>query len=136
MKPRTFVFAAGLLACTAVTAGAQAPEPAIHELAPVSITATRTGALYRIAHIEEQRRYVLELIDQNRRLSADLRRADTKVAQLEGRLVEVRADHDRRVADIAAVDSAAAETRRTRLELEAKLKRLESVPTVAPNGSR
>jgi hypothetical protein len=138
MKARTFLFAAGLIAY-ATTASAQAPTaPDIHEMAPVTVTAQRTGTLYRIAHIEEQRRYVLQLMEQNRRLSADLRRADSKVTQLEGRLVEVRADHDRRVADIAAVDSAAAETRRTRLELEAKLRRLEATPPAAhdESGSR
>jgi septal ring factor EnvC (AmiA/AmiB activator) len=126
----TFVFAAALIACAGSTAGAQAPvAPSIHELAPVIVTAQNNGTLYRIAHMEEQRRHVLELIDQTRRLSADLRRADSRVEQLEGRLIEAKADHDRRVADIAAVDSAAAETRRTRLELEAKLRRLESAPS-------
>lgn len=135
MKARTFLFAAGLIAY-ATTASAQTPTaPAIQEMAPVTVTAQRTGTLYRIAHIEEQRRYVLELMEQNRRLSADLRRTDSKVTQLEGRLVEVRADHDRRVADIAAVDSAAAETRRTRLELEAKLRRLEATPSAAHDGN-
>jgi chromosome segregation ATPase len=107
-------------------------------MAPVTVTAQRTGTLYRIAHIEEQRRYVLELVEQNRRLSADLRRADSKVTQLEERLVDVKADHDRRVADIAAVDSATADARRARLELEAKLRRLEAAPpaTHDGNGSR
>jgi septal ring factor EnvC (AmiA/AmiB activator) len=130
MKLRTYVIVAGLIACAAATAGAQAPAaPAVHELAPVIVTASNSGTLYRIAHMDEQRRRVLELVDQNRRLTADLRRADTRVAELEGRLVEAKADRDRRVADIAAVDSAAADTRRTRLELEAKLKRLEAGPT-------
>lgn len=136
MKPRTFVFAAAVIMCGATAAGAQtSTAPSIQEMAPVTVTAQRTGTLYRIAHIEEQRRYVLELVEQNRRLSADLRRADSKVTQLEDRLVEVKADHDRRVADIAAVDSAAAETRRTRLELEARLKRLEANPPATRDGS-
>ena len=139
MKSCTLVFAAGLIVSAAATAGAQSPTaPAIQEMAPVTVTAQRTGTIYRVAHIEEQRRYVLELVEQNRRLSADLRLADSKVTQLEDRLVEVKADHDRRVADIAAVDSAAAETRRTRLELEARLKRLEGAPSTSQNenGSR
>jgi septal ring factor EnvC (AmiA/AmiB activator) len=139
MKPCTFVFSAALVICAAATAGAQAPTaPAVQEMAPVTVTAQRTGTLYRIAHIEEQRRYVLELVEQNRRLSADLRRADSKVTQLEERLVDVKADHDRRVADIAAVDSATADARRARLELEAKLRRLEAAPpaTHDGNGSR
>jgi len=136
MKPCTLVFSAALVVCAAATAGAQAPTaPAVQEMAPVTVTARRTGTLYRIAHIEEQRRYVLELVEQNRRLSADLRRADSKVTQLEERLVDVKADHDRRVADIAAVDSATADARRARLELEAKLRRLEATPPAAHDGN-
>ena len=136
MKSRMLVISAALVFCAAATAGAQAPTaPAIQEMAPVTITAQRTGTLYRIAHIEEQRRYVLELVEQNRRLSADLRRADTKVTELEERLVDVKAEHDRRVADIASVDSATADARRARLELEAKLKRLEAAPAAAHDGN-
>lgn len=135
MKSRTLLFAAGLIVCAGATASAQAPAPAIQEMAPVTVTAQRTGTLYRIAHIEEQRRYVLELVEQNRRLSADLRRADSRVLQLEERLVDVKAEHDRRVADIAAVDSATADARRARLELEAKLRRLEAAPPAAHDGN-
>jgi hypothetical protein len=88
-------------------------------------------------HIDEQRQYVIGLMDENRRLAADLRRADVRVAQLEGRLLEAKADHDRRVAGIASLDSATAETRRMRLELEEKLRKLEPVATRDENsGSR
>jgi hypothetical protein len=96
----------------------------VHELAPVTVTAQSHGTLYRVAHLNEQREYVLGLMDENRRLAVDLQRADERLEQLVGRLVEVKADHDRRVAGIAALDSAAAETRRQRLELEDKLRRL------------
>jgi hypothetical protein len=130
MKYRALITISGLIACAAGTAGAQATvAPATHELAPVTVIAPSHGAVYRIAHIDEQRQYVLGLMDENRRLGADLRRADAKVAQLEGRLLEAKADHDRRVAGIAAIDSAAAETRRMRLELEEKLRRLEPTTT-------
>jgi hypothetical protein len=117
---------AALISGATANAGAQSTNaPTTYELAPVTITAPEHGTFYRIAHIEEERKYVLGLMAQNRRLTADLRRADEKVAQLEGRLVEVRADHDRRVADIAAIDSAAADTRRKRVELEQKLRRVD-----------
>ena len=130
MKFSTLFIIATLTGGVAMTADAQSTAtPVTHELAPVTVTAQSHGTLYRIAHIDEQRQYVLSLMEENRRLAADLVNADTKVSQLEGRLLEAKADHDRRVAGIAAIDSAAAETRRQRLEVEEKLRRLESVAT-------
>lgn len=134
MKINTLLSIAALVAGAAATAGAQTTTPATHELAPVTVTATQHGALYRIMHIDEQRQYVLGLMDENRRLSADLHRADMRVAQLENRLLEAKADHDRRVAGIASLDSATAETRRMRLELEEKLKKMEPVTNRDENG--
>ena len=139
MKFRFLIVIASALAASAGSASAQSPAaaPATHELAPVTVTASRHGALYRIAHIDEQRQYVLGLMEENHRLAAELDRADSKVALLEVRLVEVQADHDRRVAGIAAIDSAAAVTRRMRLELEDRLRRLETVASREQNdGSR
>ena len=127
MKFHTLLSIGALVAGVSASAGAQTTTPDAHELAPVTVTATQHGGLYRIMHIEEQRQYVLGLMDQNRRLSADLHRADQRVAQLETRLLEAKADHDRRVAGIASLDSATAETRRMRLELEEKLRKLETV---------
>lgn len=138
MKFHTLLAAGALVAGSAVSASAQTTAaPVAHELAPVTVTATTHGALYRIMHIDEQRQYVIGLMDENRRLAADLHRADVRVAQLEGRLLEAKADHDRRVAGIASLDSATAETRRMRLELEEKLRKLEPVATRDDNsGSR
>lgn len=136
MKRRTLFSIVFMIAGTVATASAQSPAaPAAQGLAPVTITAPRPGTVYRIAHIDEQRQYVLGLLAENRRLAADLRRTDRKVEQLEDRLDMAKADRDRRVAGIAAVDSAAAETRRMRLELEEKLRRLEPVAVTERNGT-
>jgi chromosome segregation ATPase len=63
---------------------------------------------------------------QNRRLSAELHRADRRIAELEEKLVVVKAEHDRKVAGIAALESSAADARRRREALEAKVRELEA----------
>ena len=63
---------------------------------------------------------------QNRRLSAELHRADRRIAELEEKLETVKAEHDRKVAGIAALESSAADTRRRREALEAKVRELEA----------
>lgn len=62
---------------------------------------------------------------QNRRLSAELQRADRRIAELEEKLVAVKAEHDRKVAGIAALESSAADARRRREAVEARLRVLE-----------
>lgn len=62
----------------------------------------------------------------NRGLSAELNRADRRIAELEEKLVVVKAEHDRKVAGIAALESSAADARRRREALEARLRELEA----------
>lgn len=63
---------------------------------------------------------------QNRRLSAELHRADRRIAELEEKLETVKAEHDRKVAGIAVLESSAADARRRREALEAKVRELEA----------
>ena len=79
----------------------------------------------RAWHMQEDRAQVLAMMDENRRLAAQLHGYDKQVAKLEKRLDVVKAEHDRKVAAIAATDSMTADTHRRRLELEEKLRQLE-----------
>ena len=63
---------------------------------------------------------------QNRRLAAELHQADRRIAELEEKLVVVKAEHDRKVAGIAALESSAANARRRREALETKVRELEA----------
>lgn len=90
-------------------------------LAPVNVTASaRKGGDER----------------QNRRLSAELNRADRRIAELEEKLVTLKAEHDRKVADVAALESSAADARRRREALEAKLSELEARNVTSRTASR
>ena len=72
---------------------------------------------------------------QNRRLSAELNRADRRIAELEEKLVVVKAEHDRKVAGIAALETSAADARRRREALEARLRELEARNVTARTAS-
>lgn len=63
---------------------------------------------------------------QNRRLSADLHRADRRIAELEEKLEAVKAEHARKAAGVAALESSAADARRRREALEAQVRELEA----------
>ena len=91
--------------------GSQQPSGRNGTLAAVTVTASAPkGATER----------------QNRRLSAELHRADRRIAELEEKLETVKAEHDRKVAGIAALESSAADARRRREALEARLRELEA----------
>lgn len=69
---------------------------------------------------------VLALMEENRRLAAELRRQDQKVETLTRRLAYLRGPVTDSVhRDIARLDAQAAETRTRRLELEARLNAIE-----------
>jgi predicted RNase H-like nuclease (RuvC/YqgF family) len=69
---------------------------------------------------------VLALMEENRRLAAELRRQDQKVETLTRRLAHLRGPvTDGMNRDIARLDAEAAETRARRLELEARLNAIE-----------
>lgn len=63
---------------------------------------------------------------QNRRLSADLHRAERRIAELEEKLAAVKAEHARKAAGVAALESSAADARRRREALEAQVRELEA----------
>lgn len=83
------------------------------------------NVLSRAWHMQEDRAQVLAMMDENRRLAAQLHGYDKQVAKLEKKLDVAKAEHDRKVAAIAATDSLTADTRRRRAELEEKLRQLE-----------
>ena len=134
---RTLAIAAVLSAALASHASAQATQSenvvGSNVLPTVTVTAKRAqpNVLARAWHMQEDRAQVLAMMDENRRLAAQLRGYDKEVARLEKRLDTVKGEHDRKVAAIAATDSLTAETRRRRLELEAKLRQADSLGAVA-----
>ena len=134
---RTIAVAAVLSAALASHASAQAGQSGnvvgSNVLPTVTVTAKRAqpNVLSRAWHMQEDRAQVLAMMDENRRLAAQLRGYDKEVARLEKRLDTVKGEHDRKVAAIAATDSLTAETRRRRLELEARLRQADSLGAVA-----
>lgn len=95
------------------------------ETVVVTAKPTSPNVLSRAWHMQEDRAQVLAMMDENRRLAAQLRGYDKQVAKLEKKLDVAKSEHDRKVAAIAATDSLTADTRRRRVELEEKLRQLE-----------
>ena len=134
---RTLAIGAVLSAAIAAQAAAQdAQRDSVvgsNVLPTVTVTAkpAPSNVFSRAWHMQEDRAQVLAMMDENRRLAAQLRGYDKEVARLEKRLDTVKGEYDRKAAAVAATESQAAETRRRRLELEAKLRQADSLGAVA-----
>ncbi|HEX2780595.1 MAG TPA: hypothetical protein VHM30_13910 [Gemmatimonadaceae bacterium] len=102
-------------------------------LPTVTVTARggQPNALSRAWRVNEERAQVMAMMEENRRLAAQLRGYDKQIVGLEEKLTVAKAEHDQKTAVIAATDSLTAETRRRRMELEARLRQLEGTPAVA-----
>ena len=97
-------------------------------LAPVTVVASkpeRSTVISRAWHMNEDRAQVLAMMNENRRLEAQLHGYDKQISRLEQKLVVVKARYDAKQAEIAATDSLTADTHRRRLELEARLQALQ-----------
>jgi len=135
---RTVALVAMALALTASRARAQSKGPESHApnvLSTVVVTAKApsTSLFHRFWHMDEDRKQVIAMEQENRRLAWQLRGYDKQVVGLESRLATVKAEHDQKVEGITAIETETAETRRRRIELEERLKKLESA-SVASNG--
>lgn len=132
---RTLAIAAGLSAVLASQAAAQAvarpstaPDSARSTtLAEVVVTAKAStpNVFSRAWHMNEDRAQVIAMMDENRRLAAQLRGYDKQIVRLEKRLSVAKAHYDHEAASVAATDSLTADARRRRMELEERLRRLE-----------
>ena len=130
---RTVALVAVALALTASRARAQAEGPDSHTpnvLSTVTVTAKapRNNIFSRMWNMNEDRNQVIAMQQENRRLAWQLRGYDKQIVHLESRLTVVKAEHDRKVADIAAIQDETSETRRRRVELEDRLRKLEGSP--------
>ena len=120
--------------------GAQTTTPTAPETAAVTDSAMHVRMLpaQRITATKSKatREGVLALMEENRRLAAELRRQDAKVETLTRRLAYLKGHvTDSLTTDIARLDAQAAETRSRRQALEARLNALEGgfgSATVAP----
>lgn len=128
---RTVALVAMALALTASRARAQAQGTASHApnvLSTVVVTAKapNKNLFHRVWHMNEDRNQVIAMEQENRRLAWQLRGYDKQIVSLESRLATAKAEHDRKLEGITAIENETAETRRRRLELEERLKKLDS----------
>lgn len=128
---RTVALVAMALALTASRARAQAQGPASHApnvLSTVVVTAKapNKNLFHRVWHMNEDRNQVIAMEQENRRLAWQLRGYDKQIVSLESRLATAKAEHDRKLEGITAIENETAETHRRRLELEDRLKKLDS----------
>ena len=135
---RTVALVAMALALTASRARAQSQGPESHApnvLSTVVVTAKApsNNLFRRFWHMNEDRNQVIAMEQENRRLAWQLRGYDTQIVSLESKLATVKAEHDRKVNGISAIETETAETRRRRVELEERLKKIEGA-SVASNG--
>jgi predicted RNase H-like nuclease (RuvC/YqgF family) len=127
---RTVALVAMALALTASRARAQAQGSESHApnvLSTVVVTAKApsNNLFRRFWHMSEDRNQVIAMEQENRRLAWQLRGYDNQIVRLESHLAMVRAEHDRKVDGITAIENETSETRRRRVELEDRLRKLE-----------
>lgn len=108
-----------------------ARSSAVLETVTVTARPDAPNMLSRAWHMEENRRQVIAMMNENRRLAAQLHGYDKQIGRLEKKLAVVKARYDAEVAAVAATDSLTADTHRRRVELEERLRRLEGAPAVA-----
>ena len=128
---RTVALVAMALALTASRVRAQASGPVSHApnvLSTVVVTAKApsNSMFHRLWHMNEDRGQVVAMQQENRRLAWQLRGYDNQIVSLESRLTTAKAERDRKLAGITAIQNETAETRRRRAELEDRLKKLDS----------
>jgi predicted RNase H-like nuclease (RuvC/YqgF family) len=128
---RTVALVAMALALTASRARAQAPGPVSHApnvLSTVVVTAKAPSSniFHRVWHMNEDRNQVIAMEQENRRLAWQLHGYDKQIVRLESRLASAKAEHDRKLEGITAIQNETAETHRRRVELEDRLKKLET----------
>jgi hypothetical protein len=141
---RTLAIAAGLTAVFASQSAAQVvAQPSARPdnarsttLAEVVVTAKapKSNVFSRAWRMNEDRAQVLAMMDENRRLAAQLRGYDKQIVRLEKRLAVAKAHYDQEAASVATTDSMTADTRRRRAELEERLRRLEGGTVAAVPG--
>lgn len=127
---RTVALVAMALALTASRARAQAQGSESHApnvLSTVTVTAKAPSntLFHRFWHMNEDRNQIIAMQQENRRLAWQLRGYDKQIVTLESHLATAKAEHDRKVEGITAIENETAETRRRRTELEERLKKLE-----------
>ena len=71
--------------------------------------------------MNEDRNQVIGMEQENRRLAWQLRGYDKQIVRLESRLATVKAEPDRKVDGITAIEGETTETHRRRVELEDRL---------------
>ena len=130
---RTVALVAMALVLTAARTSAQAQGTDSHApnvLSTVTVTVTAEAPsnnfVHRAWHMDEDRSQVVAMQQENHRLATQLHGYDNRIVTLETRLVEVKAEHDRKVAGIAAIEDEAADTRRRRVEMEERLRKAET----------
>ena len=133
---RTVAFVAVALALTASRVHAQAQGPDSHApnvLSTVTVTgkAPSKNLFRRMWTMNEDRNQVIGLAQENRRLAWQLRGYDKQIVRLESQLASAKAERESRLAAIAATQSETNETRRRRMDLEDRLRRLEGSTPVA-----
>jgi hypothetical protein len=127
---RTVALVAMALALTASRVRAQSEGSESHApnvLSTVTVTAktANRNIFRRMWTMNEDRKQVIAMAQENRRLAWQLRGYDKQIVGLQSRLAVVKAEHDRKVAGIAAIEDETSETRRRRTELEDRLRKLE-----------
>ena len=130
---RIVALVAMALALTASRVRAQAEGPESHApnvLSTVTVTgkAPSKNLFDRMWTMNEDRQQVIAMDQENRRLAWQLRGYDKQIVRLESRLAEVKTERDNRLAGIAATEAEMSDTRRRRMELEDRLRRLEGGP--------
>ena len=135
---RTVALVAMALALTASRARAQSEGPESHapnvlSTGVVTAKAPSTNLFHRFWRMNEDRNQVIAMAQENRHLAGQLRGYDKQIVSLESHLATAKAEHDRKVDGIAAIETETAETRRRRVELEERLKKVEGA-SVASNG--
>ena len=137
---RTVALVAMALALTASRARAQAAGPESHApnvLQTVTVTAKApsNNLFHRFWHMNEDRNQVIAMGQENRRLAWQLHGYDKQIVSLESKLAVAKAEHDRKVDGITAIENETVETRRRRTELEDRLRKLEAAASVADAGT-
>ena len=128
---RTVALVAMALALTAARSSAQAQGTESHApnvLSTVTVTAQApsNNILHRFWQMNEDRAQLIAMQQENRRLAWQLRGYDRQIVGLESQLIVVKAEHDRKVAGISAIEDETTQTRRRRAELEDRLRKLET----------
>ncbi len=136
---RTVALVAMALALTASRARAQAEGSESHApnvLSTVTVTAKApsNNVFHRFWHMNEDRNQVIAMQQENRRLDGQLHGYNKQIVGLESRLAVAKAEHDRKVAGISAIETETSETRRRREELEDRVRKLEGA-SVADAGA-